>query len=105
MDIRRAADAIVMMTRYWLQMEGQPLWREEEEELDEEFVGSASSSFEDVCSDVVVLSHSLEDIRQRYPHLKVITRFYCRRSCLAGKAPIPLIPSTVPLEAYRARTV
>jgi hypothetical protein len=97
MNISKVAVAIFMMTRFWLQVEGQALWMDE-------FEQSSGCSFEESCSDVVTLSLHLEEIRQWHPHLKVITRYHSRRSS-TGDLTVPLITSTAPLVAYRTRAM
>lgn len=95
--ITKLAAAVIMMTRFWLQLEGRQLWSDE-------IYLISGCSFEEVCSDVVLLSNHLEEIRQRHPHLQVITRYYSTRSS-SGDLTVPLITSTAPLVAYQARSL
>ena len=84
-----------MMARYWLQLEGLPLWSDGHDE-------PVGASFEEICCDVVTLSNHLDGIRQQYPHLKVITRYH-NKQLSSGELTVPLITSTAQLVAYQTR--
>ena len=87
-----------MMARYWLQLEGLPLWSSGRDVL------AGGGSFEEICNDVVTLSNHLDGIRHQYPHLKVIARYHNKRTT-TGELTVPLISSTAQLVAYHARSV